>query len=264
MEFMNGSEANGRAACVEALVRALAGVLSARVRLGPAGELLEVHVTAAPDAQPWQIARDIQSALYARLGVALDAGRIVIETAPRPPAADYAHALGNGGPPPPTSATPTAPITDQAPPRLETRILGRPDPRPRLEELELHRLHPHRVRCRLVLALEDRRFPSEAEVLDGPGAPAEAAARAALSAVRAVAGPAGAALQLEGVRCVEVGGQEFVLAAVRTLHGRLPHSLAGAAPVTQSPEYAAALATLHATNRWLGAQLWNAALPRGL
>ncbi len=45
--------------------------------------------------------------------------------------------------------------------------------------------------------------------------------------------------------------EPVILAAVYGLSGRSRTFLAGAAPVTESPEHAAILAALKATNRWI-------------
>jgi hypothetical protein len=57
-------------------------------------------------------------------------------------------------------------------------------------------------------------------------------------------------LGLEGVTLVESHGRDFVLVAASAASGRDPLLLTGAASLHRSPEEAAILASLQATNRW--------------
>jgi hypothetical protein len=59
-------------------------------------------------------------------------------------------------------------------------------------------------------------------------------------------------LELDGASLTSSRGRTFVIAAAQLIRGRDVVRLAGAAPLTRSPEEAAILATLQATNRWSG------------
>jgi hypothetical protein len=77
---------------------------------------------------------------------------------------------------------------------------------------------------------------------------AQAASRAVFSAISAARQDH--ALGLEGVTLVESHGRDFVLVAASAIAGRDSLLLTGAASLHRSPEEAAILASLQATNRW--------------
>ena len=59
-----------------------------------------------------------------------------------------------------------------------------------------------------------------------------------------------AGVVLEGVRVVDAFDRKIVLAAVHGIGGRSSQLLVGTCEVRESPEQAAVLAVLDATNRW--------------
>lgn len=244
MDRISGETGAGNASLrqAEELVRSLTGVKSASVRGGADGELAEIRVVAEPTAAAAEIVRNVQSALLARFGISVAAGRIIVTVADVEGAAAGRE---NGRRPAASQGESTV------------RILSRPDPRPRLEQVEFQREHPGQVRCRVTLALDDEVVTGEAEGLDAEGMSLEVAARAAVEAMRALAGPEAAPLVLDGVSRVDIAGRDHVVAAVQTRQGRMIKVLAGAAAVDDSAEYAAALAALQATNRWVSGRLWS-------
>ncbi len=225
----------------EELIRSLTGVKSASVRGSADGDLAEIRVVAESTVAPADLVRSIQSALLARFGISVAAGKIVVTGA----GVQGEVAGRDNGRRPSAGAEQTV------------RILSRPDPRPRLERVEIEREHPGHVRCRVTLSLEDRVVTGEAEGLEADGMSLEVAARAAVEAMRALAGPEAAPLVLDGVSRVDIAGRDHVVAAVQTRQGRMIKVLAGAAAVEDSAEHAAALAALQATNRWVSGRLWT-------
>lgn len=102
--------------------------------------------------------------------------------------------------------------------------------------------------CTAVFRAGEEEFAGQGTGFDSPQGRAEAAARAAVAALHGTTDRG--RLGLEGVAIVDTPGHECVLVSVRTLDGRRRTSLTGAAPLRDSPEEAAILATLHATNHW--------------
>jgi predicted TIM-barrel enzyme len=94
-----------------------------------------------------------------------------------------------------------------------------------------------------------------AEVISGTGngpsttlGRAQAAARAVFAAIAAARRDD--MLGLEGATLVETHGRAYVLVAAHAAEGRESLPLTGAAALHRSPEEAAILASLQATNRW--------------
>src|SRR5690606_9649778 len=116
-----------------------------------------------------------------------------------------------------------------------------------------------RAMCRVVLARDDREFVGTGEGPATVPGRAEAAARAVFAALADAneAQPLG----LEGVSVVDAHGRTYVLVAACGLQGRRFVSLAGAAPLTRSPEEAAILASLQAANRWANSPLAQGVKP---
>lgn len=63
---------------VEAILCRLRGVIAVSVVGDPDGELAEVHVLASSDRSPKQVVRDVESALMARLGYAIDHKKVSV------------------------------------------------------------------------------------------------------------------------------------------------------------------------------------------
>jgi len=138
-----------------------------------------------------------------------------------------------------SAALPSAPRSAQR--RSSSRLL-------RFQEVELTQPRPDHISCRVTLTgKEDRVFIGEgSSVVLGAGQ-MNAAARAAVHAVRAYAE---APLTLESCNKTHVAGRDLVLVVLNV--GVEPaQDLAGAVIVRGDEAKAAALAVLHATNRWL-------------
>lgn len=56
----------------QSLLEKLPGVLNARIKTGPRGEICEIHILANQSRSPKQLVRDIQSALLARFDLEID------------------------------------------------------------------------------------------------------------------------------------------------------------------------------------------------
>ncbi len=83
---------------IEEKLNALNGVLSSRIVVNRAGEILEIHAVASPGRHPKQILRDIESTLLAEEGIRIDRRKVSIAQLDSTPAV-------------PAPATPATPAT---------------------------------------------------------------------------------------------------------------------------------------------------------
>lgn len=222
---------------IEGLITALRGVLAARVTLGAAGAIEEIHVLAAEQLHPKQIVRNIESALSAGLGIAVDRRMISVAQV----RADE-----------PDAWLPNDASTPQLPQDAPQNGVPAQDEKSAVRYVFIGydaRTQPDlEAACRVTLR-------SGSEVISGSGTGpstrlgrAQAAARAVFSAISAARQDH--TLGLEGVTLVESHGRDFVLVAANAAAGRESLPLTGAAALHRSPEEAAILASLQATNRW--------------
>jgi len=212
---------------VERLLSSLAGVVSVRAIAGADGRLEEIHVLSTPELQPKQVVRNVESALSAGLGLEVDR-RIVSVAQVREDV--YAEA--------------TAGLVVAQP---------EPEPEPSRDRLVLVRYDtrthgPHDAHCRVVLRRGEAEYAGAGEGANTQQGRATAAARALFAALAAGRGREDVAL--EDTTLVDALGRTFVLVAAHGLAGRNTVPLTGAALVARSPEEAAILASLQATNRW--------------
>jgi hypothetical protein len=242
---------------IEGLISALTGVIAARVAVSTSGRVEEVHVLADEQLHPKQIVRNIESALSAGLGMSVDRRLVSVaqvrgdepavfddtrlQSDARP--AGEAAAAAPGGPTPagaetdPHAATQTGayPLRDIVSRYVFVGYDARTQP-----DLE--------AACRVTIRRGN-------EVISGTGTGpstilgrAQAAARAVFAAIAAARRDH--TLGLEGATLVETHGRSYVLVAAHAAAGRESLPLTGAAALHRSPEEAAILASLQATNRW--------------
>lgn len=208
----------------ERLLTALAGVVSARAVADDIGRLCEIHILASPDLHPKQIVRNVESALSAGLGVIVDR-RIISVAQLRPSAADS------------YLAKPKLPRSDVAVPRPENRVVF-----VRFESASTTALG---TSCSVTLKKGDEVFVGNAAGMNTSQGRAHTAATAVFDALQ----QGGDSLGLEGAALIDAQGKSFVLVSARAVHGRGALILTGVAAVQRSPEEAAILAALQATNR---------------
>jgi hypothetical protein len=226
---------------VERLLCSLAGVVSARVVANPLGRLDEIHILASPLLNPKQVVRNVESALAAGLGIVIDR-RIVSVAQIRRDALESAVTADGEPAPASLDADPsdTMPEPDVVPASQRIVFVGwdaRSQPTAESE-------------CRVTVRREDTEYTGTGH---GPGTSqgrALAAARAVFAAIAQARGRDD--LVLEDAKLVETQGRRYVLVSARALVGRQSRALTGVAPVAHSPEEAAILASLQATNRWTG------------
>lgn len=245
---------------IEALLCSIEGVRAARILAGPSGAIREIQIVADPALAPQQAARNVQSALVAHFGILIDHRTVAVRTAledadighhDRPVASGVEHEkhAAKDSPGPWTGSSSgrrglkgNAPIATSSPPRVTAQITC----------IELERLHPHRVRCRLALDVDGAEYSGEAERLEREDARLQAAAHAAVAAVaeyeRAqTADHAGRLLLgLDGITRVSLAGTDYALVALRVFEDRSMTYKAGAVAITDTPEDAAVLAVMEA------------------
>lgn len=227
----------------ERLLRSLAGVVSAHVVADATGGLVEIHVLAEGDLHPKQMVRNVESALSAGLGVQIDRRIVSVAQIRTDIDSNGHHAAGSPARAPenepddrPAAGADTAePVLEDAPPRLE------------FVRYESHR-DAERCRCEVVLRAGEDEIIGVGEGPDTAAGRAESAARAVFRALED-AHPE-LEVELEAAVISSSRGRSFVIVAARTVLDRGSTALAGAAPLTRSPEEAAILAALQATNRW--------------
>ena len=235
----------------EELIGALAGVVSAHVVTDDAGRMVEIHVLATPDLHPKQVVRNVESALSAGLGIEVD--RRIVSVA-------QIRRESNGQA---TASRAAVRIVEGAGDRSAMHPLAgasasdpEPAPEPAAPRLEYVRYQSRResgsCSCEVVL-----RASTGGEEVTGMGqgpdteaGRAEAAATAVFQAI--MRARTQLVLKLEGAVISTSRGRSYVIVSAHTVQGRTSLPLAGAAALTRSPEEAAILASLQATNRWSG------------
>ena len=223
----------------ERLLGALAGILSAHVVTDATGRLVEIHVLATPDLHPKQVVRNVESALSAGLGLPVD--RRIVSVA------QIRTSTTNGT----TERTDPGVVPALAAARTEEDGEGDPDDDPERVEFvrfEARRGGEGRCGCDVILRCGDREITGAGSGADTPEGRAEAAARAVFDAL-AIARP-DVELELDGAVISSARGRSFVIVSAHTLFDRHTVPLAGAAVLIRSPEEAAILAALQASNRW--------------
>lgn len=227
---------------VERLLCSLAGVVSARVVANPLGRLDEIHILASPLFGPKQIVRNVESALAAGLGIVIDR-RIVSVAQIRRDALEPTTPFLNEPGESPEMARPfveprLAPAHGPTSPRL---VYVRYDARSRTNA---------ETECRVTVRRDRAEFVGEGIGAGTTPGRALAGARAAFAAIASAVGDR--EFGLESATTIESNGRAFVLIAARAMEGRSAVPLTGVAPLDRSPEEAAILASLQATNRWTG------------
>ncbi len=206
----------------EQLLRELTGVSSARIVGDTPDRIKEIHILTDSRVEPKQVVRNVESALLAQLGIKIDHRKVSVAQVRSPEDATAARIVGFGS--------------------GERRYL--------FAGYEFERKMAHRVECRVKLQKEDEEYMGSAEGADIEKGRMMVAAQAALSALE-LAENDEVSFALDGVKMIDSFAVPVVVAGVYGLSGRSRTYLAGAAPATDSPEHAAILAALKATNRWL-------------
>ena len=208
---------------VERLLAALEGVVSARVVADSNGRLVEIHILASHEMHPKQIVRNVESALSAGFGMLVDR-RVISVAQLRPDATEL----------------PTGPLDD------DDDAAGQPK-RLVLVGFDTTCTAPLDASCAVTLLCDAHTVVGSGNGANTPQGRAEAAARAVFDALAIC--ETDLRLGFESAALIEVNNRSYVLVAAHTVAGRRTQLLTGVAPVGRSPEEAAILASLQATNR---------------
>jgi hypothetical protein len=218
----------------EQLMLSLKGVVSARLVTRPGGEVEEIHLLTTDEVSAKQTVRNVESALLAHLGLAVDHRKISVAQTKERPVAE---------PEPAVRLLPEVPAGQH-------RLLFY------AHQVETER--SHQVKHKVEIEWKGARYTGTASAADLPRPRLEAVGHATLSAVEQAlltelegGSSPPVTLALDGVKVVDAFDRTFVLVAVNALSGREVTPLAGAAVAEVSTDRAAILATLQATDRWV-------------
>lgn len=238
----------------EQLIGALSGVVSAHIVTDGTGRMVEIHVLARPNLHPKQVVRNVESALSAGLGIHVDRRIVSVAqiraTQSNGGANGHATSAGTAGATAASADTTgtSAPASDREDPPSS------PTPGPSEDRLEYVRYESHRdeelCRCQVVLRSAKDEVIGSGSGPDTATGRAEAAARAVFAAL-GLAQPT-LRVELEGAVLSQSRGRNFVIVSAHVVRDRENVPLAGAAILNRSPEEAAILAALQASNRWSG------------
>lgn len=209
----------------ERLLGELTGVVSARIVADTEGRIEEVHVLTDSQMSPKQTVRNVESALLAQLGLEVDHRKVSVAQTQGNESGIAAKVIGIG----------------QMTGGMRRYLF---------DGYEFERKMPQHIVCRVRLRLDEKEYVGTAEGTDIERGRLNAAAEAVIAALEQ-AEDKQVCFALDGVKYIDVFDLPVVVAAVYGLSGRTRTYLAGAAPVNESPEHAAILATLKATNRWI-------------
>lgn len=221
----------------EQLLGTLTGIVSAHFVTGDDGHPVEIHVLATSALHPKQVVRNVESALSAGLGIQIDR-RIVSVAQVRTEASNGSAASRPAEPVvEPDTEPPSSPPASVESGRLEyVRYESR-----RREE---------RCSCSVVLRSGNEEVRGTGDGPDTTPGRAEAAARAVFDAIGRARPELH--LRLEGAVISHSHGRSFAIISAHRLLDRATVPLAGAAVLHRSPEEAAILAALQASNRCTG------------
>lgn len=217
---------------VEELLSGLEGVGSLKVVPDGHGGIDEVHVVSDHSVGPKQIVRNIESALLAEFGLQIDHRKISVAQVRQPDIA------ADGGRP---ASGEVEPVDE---PKGGRWLL--------LDSLQIDRKAGQNVQCRVALRSDGETFEGTAEGPDFSQSRLDVAGQAVLEALNE-ATLEDVAFRLEGVKRLDNFDRDLVIAVVQGQERRRSVTLPGISLVSDSPEEAAVLACLHATNRWAGA-----------
>lgn len=222
----------------EELLGTLPGVVSARIVAGASGAVDEIHLLTTTEVMPKATVRNVESALLAHLGMRVSHKKISVATTNEPGMRRTSGEYRSE----PSSAGVVTPQSSAALAASMRRLY--------FEDVEVRGSRAKGVTCRVTLKKGDERFVGEAEGVESERQRVELASRAALNAISSAEGGV-RSLALEGCRQIEAFERQFVFVGVTARVGRDVALLTGSAEVKESPEQAAVLAILDATNRWV-------------
>lgn len=197
---------------VEAILCRLRGVIAVSVVPDTNGDLAEVHVLASSDRLPKQVVRDVESALMARLGYAVDHKKISVA-------------------------------------QVEDGSVRYDHSRLKFSDVSIS-LNGSRTEATVRLGKDGAVFSGSASGTGSPNGQMKLIASATLQAIES-SGLSPASLVLEDAVEVQAGGRRIALVVVNMATDRGEDSLAGSAVIRQDVWKGVVNATLDAVNRRL-------------
>lgn len=213
---------------VENLITSLQGVMSARIVVTPVGEVSEIHVLTQGGMVAKQVVRNVESALLAHLGLRVDHRKISVAQT--------------------TEVRPLEALEQSA---VRTKAARRGV---LFEGLEVRASRSNRVKVAVTVSVDEEEFSSEGESANTPQGRLQASARACAACVNQIT-PEPGTVELVGVEQIDAFGSSFAFVALTVVEGRQSFTVTGSCEFQGSPEQAAALAVLDATNRWIHSRL---------
>ena len=235
----------------EELLATLPGVISARIMAADSGAVEEIHVLTTDSVSPKQTVRNIESALIAHLGMRVSHKKISVAMTSEPGRPRLSTPSGVSAVLDQRTSSPTGVPVIPEPAPAPVVAPGPSYPRRALyfEDIEVRRSRTRGVLVRVTLRKGDEEYVGEAEGIEVERIRVELAARATIAAIAASGETRSFAL--EGYKMMDAFEREFVFVGVTVRAGRDTVLLTGSAEVRESPETAAVLAVLDATNRWM-------------
>lgn len=222
---------------VEQALEGLTDVRSAKIVADGAGGILAVHVVSSSDRSGKQIARDVESVLVAKLGLAIDHRKISIAQVDAEPVA------------PETAAAAPAPAVEPEK-ALPLRGLAPVDRRIEFIGVSVAQSQ-NRAEARVELAMGEVTSAAAVNGVDASASVLRIVADATLQAVQQFYEDGGL-FAVTAVEQATVGGKPVIVVDVSHLAERQEKTLLGACPVSgRDLPRATALATLDAVNRFL-------------
>ena len=197
---------------MEAIISRVRDVIAVSVVKDAAGEVAEVHVLTGSSRSPKQVVRDVESAVMARLGIALDHKKISV-----------------------------AQVDDGSPKRDNARI--------KFSDVSLS-FNGNRMEARVGLARDGLICSGAASGPGSPSGQMRLIADATLKAIED-SGLANTGLTLEDVDEITLGGRRVAVVVVSLAGERAEEILAGSAVIRQDVWKGVVNATLDAVNRRL-------------
>lgn len=225
---------------LERLVQGIHDVTGCRIKTDPAGEIVEIHVTAASDRPGRNIARDVDTLLNVKAGLDVDHRKIGVAVT-GPPLAEEEEESG-----------PRAKEAAAAPAETGLIVEDGDVNRPIIRRVGISH-EDNQVQAVVTLSLDGRKAVGETRDADTPSGHIAALVRATLEAVL-ILYDTRMRFSDPQFRIVSLGSEDVFLVHLSAVEGRSMHSFSGSAIIRQDSRQSAVMATLGALNRIMG--LW--------
>lgn len=225
----------GPLSLIEKLLCNLPGVVSAKIRTAPDGNISEIHVLTTSDRQPKQTVRDVESALQSGFNIRIDHKKISVAQIKGPAEGrtveDYREFTSSG-------------------PRPAGRIYPEARPRLKLIKAEVMQISEVKSRAEVTLSLEGNVYKGTAEDASTVESKLRMCSRATLTALENFL-EGEHALTLETLRIIGEGAEAIIVVTVGLRSSDSSKNYVGACFMGEDRFRSAASASLDALNRLL-------------